>query len=256
MDLTTILGLVIGVSCLIAAFLLEGGKFLALLSPTASMIVFGGTIGATAVSFTMDDLKGLPAYFGIAVKNQSYDSATLIQNIVSFATQARREGVLSLENSLEKLDDKFLRRGLQLIIDGIETAVLRDLLENEVYYMEERHHKGIAIFETAGGYAPTMGIIGTVMGLVHVLGSMSTPEALAPAIATAFIATLYGVGSANLLWLPIAGKLKAKNGEEMLYLSLIVEGLLAIQEKENPNFIREKLTLFLSSKIKQQLKEE
>lgn len=256
MDLATLVGLIFGFTCLIAAFLLEGGKIAGLLSYTAAMIVLGGTIGATSVSFTIADLKMIPALFAIAFKDQVYDSAKLIQNIVSFATQARREGVLSLENNLEQLDDSFLKMGLQMIIDGIETSVFRDLMENEVYYMEQRHERGISVFETAGGYAPTMGIVGTVMGLVHVLGNMSSPDTLAPAIAEAFIATLYGIGTANLLWLPIAAKLKVRNSEEILYRSLIVEGLLAIQEKENPNFIKEKLILFMSSQIKQQLRGE
>jgi chemotaxis protein MotA len=256
MDLATLVGLIFGFVCLIAAFILEGGAAGALLSYTAAMIVLGGTIGATVISFTVEDLKKVPALLTIAFKDQSFDSSKLIQNIVDFATQARREGVLSLENNLEQLDDSFLKIGLQMIIDGIETSVLRDLMENEVYYMEQRHERGIAIFEAAGGYAPTMGIVGTVMGLVHVLGNMSTPNALAPAIAVAFIATLYGIATANLLWLPIGGKLKVRSKEEILYRSLAVEGLLAIQEKENPNFIREKLIIFLSSQMKQPLKEE
>jgi len=253
MDLATLVGLIFGVVCIISSFLLEGGKINALMSYTAAMIVLGGTIGATSVSFTVADLKRAPGLFAIAFKDQTYDSPKMIQNIVNFATQARREGVLSLESNIEQLDDSFLKMGLQMIIDGIETSVLRDLMENEVYYMEQRHERGISVFETAGGYAPTMGIVGTVMGLVHVLGNMSTPDALAPAIAVAFIATLYGIGTANLLWLPMAAKLKVRNSEEILYRSLAVEGLLAIQEKENPNFIKEKLTLFLSSQIKQQL---
>lgn len=256
MDLATLLGLILGFGCMIVAFLLDGGHLSGLLSPTAALIVLGGTIGATVISFTIADLKKVPALMAIAFKDRAYNNTTLIQNVVSFATQARREGVLSLENNLEQLDDDFLRMGLQLIIDGIETSVFRDLMENEIFYMEERHQKGIQIFETAGGYAPTMGIVGTVMGLVHVLGNMSTPEALAPAIAVAFIATLYGIGTANLVWLPIASKLKVRSGEEILYRSLTIEGLLAIQEKENPNFIREKLILFMNSKIKEQLKEE
>jgi chemotaxis protein MotA len=256
MDLATLVGLIFGVVCIISSFLLEGGKINALMSYTAAMIVLGGTIGATSVSFTVADLKRAPGLFAIAFKDQTYDSPKMIQNIVNFATQARREGVLSLESNIEQLDDSFLKMGLQMIIDGIETSVLRDLMENEVYYMEQRHERGISVFETAGGYAPTMGIVGTVMGLVHVLGNMSTPDALAPAIAVAFIATLYGIGTANLLWLPMAAKLKVRNSEEILYRSLAVEGLLAIQEKENPNFIKEKLTLFLSSQIKQQLKGE
>jgi chemotaxis protein MotA len=256
MDLATLVGLILGVGFVISSFLLEGGKITGLLSYTAAMIVLGGTIGATCVSFTVADLKKAPALFATAFKDQTYDSAKLIQNIVNFATQARREGVLSLENNLEQLDDSFLKMGMQMIIDGIETTVLRDLMENDVYYMEQRHERGISVFETAGGYAPTMGIVGTVMGLVHVLGNMSTPSALAPAIAVAFIATLYGIGTANLLWLPMAAKLKVRNSEEVIYRSLAVEGLLAIQEKENPNFIREKLILFQSSQIKQQLSNE
>ena len=256
MDLATLVGLIFGFTCLIASFLFEGGKVGALLSYTAAMIVLGGTIGATVISFTVADLKKVPAILAIAFKEQTYDSAKLVQNIVDFATQARREGVLSLENNLEHLDDSFLKMGLQMIIDGIETSVLRDMMENEIYYMEQRHERGISIFETAGGYAPTMGIVGTVMGLVHVLGNMSTPDALAPAIAVAFIATLYGISTANILWLPMAAKLKVRNSEEILYCSLAVEGLLAIQEKENPNFIREKLILFMNAQIKQQLKGE
>ncbi|MGD0152368.1 MAG: flagellar motor protein [Thermacetogeniaceae bacterium] len=247
MDLTTLLGLIIGFACVITAFLIEGGKIGALFSSSALLIVLGGTVGATTISFGLDNLKNIPALFTIAFKIKKYDLNKLIQQFVAFADQARREGILSLENSLEKIDDELLKTGLQLIIDGIETPVFRDLLENQVAYMEDRHEQGIALFEAAGGYSPTMGIIGTVMGLVHVLSNMSSPESLAPAIAVAFIATLYGIGFANLLWLPIAAKLKAKSSQEILYHSLAVEGLLSIQEKENPNFIREKLVALLSS---------
>lgn len=247
MDLSTVLGLVIGFACVISAFLIEGGQIGALYSTSALLIVLGGTIGATTISFGMDNLKNIPSLVSIAFKAKKYDVNELITQFVTFAGQARREGILSLENNLEHVDDKLLKAGLQLIIDGVETPVFRDLLENEVAYMEARHEQGIALFEAAGGYSPTMGIIGTVMGLVHVLASMSSPDKLAPAIAVAFIATLYGIGLANLLWLPIGSKLKAKSGQEILYHSLTVEGLLSIQEKENPNFIREKLLALLSS---------
>ncbi len=254
MDLSTLLGLIIGFACVISAFLIEGGKIGALFSLSALLIVLGGTAGATTISFGLDNLKNIPALIAIAFKNQKYDLNELIRQFVAFADQARREGILSLENSLEHVDNTLLKTGLQLIIDGIETPVFRDLLENQVAYMEARHERGIAMFEAAGGYSPTMGIIGTVMGLVHVLASMSSPETLAPAIAVAFIATLYGIGLANLLWLPIAAKLKAKSSEEILYHSLTVEGLLSIQEKENPNFIREKLVAFLSPQSMRNLK--
>lgn len=255
MDLSTLLGLIIGFACVISSFLIEGGTIGALFSPSALLIVLGGTVGATTFSFGLDNLKNIPALITIVFKDKKYDLNELIRQFVAFADQARREGILSLENGLENIDDDLLKTGLQLIIDGIETPVFRDLLENQVGYMEDRHEKGIALFEAAGGYSPTMGIIGTVMGLVHVLSNMSSPEALAPAIAVAFLATFYGIGFANLLWLPIASKLKDKSSQEVLYHSLTVEGLLSIQEKENPNFIREKLVTFLSSQSMRNSKE-
>lgn len=246
MDLATVTGLILGFGALIGAFLMEGGTMGALLSVSSLLLVFGGTIGATAVSFGMDQLKKFPVLLRIAFQERNFDSEALIEQIVGLATQARRDSVLSLEENLSSLEDGFLRTGLQMIIDRVDTSVLRDVLENEIYYMEERHRLGVAMFETAGGYAPAMGIIGTVMGLVHVLGNMSSPEALAPAIAVAFIATLYGVSSANLFWLPIGAKLRNKSNLEITYRHLTVEGLLAIQEKENPKFIREKLLAFLN----------
>lgn len=248
MDLATLIGLLLGFAAIILGFFLEGGQAGALFSLTAAVIVFGGTIGATVVSFNLKDLKRVPVLLVLAFKEREYDKDELIEQIVNIAVQARRDSLLSLEDSLEGIDDKFLKRGLQLIIDRIDTPVLRDVLENDIYYMEERHRTGISMFDTAGGYAPTMGIIGTVIGLINVLGRMSSPDTIAPAIAVAFIATLYGIASANLFWLPIAAKLKAKNSDEILYRSLTVEGLLAIQERENPNFIEEKLQSFLEEK--------
>ncbi|MDD4783288.1 MAG: flagellar motor protein [Syntrophaceticus sp.] len=248
MDIATIIGLLIGFAAVIAGFLLEGGQTSALFSLTALIIVLGGTIGATAVSFNLKDIKKFPVLLAIAFKNQIYDKERLIDRIVDIAVRARRDSLLRLEDSLETIDDDFLRKGLQMIIDRIDTPVLRDVLENDIYYMDERHRAGISIFDTAGGYSPTMGIIGTVVGLINVLGHMESPDTIAPAIAVAFIATLYGIVFANLFWLPIASKLKAKNNDEVLYRSLILEGLLAIQKRENPNFIKEKLQSFLEQK--------
>lgn len=245
MDITTIVGLIIGFAALIIAFILEGGAPGALVSPTAGLIVLGGTIGATILSFTMNELKKVPALLRISFQNQEYDFTALIDQIVQLADQARREGLLSLEQNLSEIQDPFLKLGVQLVIDGVEGTLLRDLLETEIYCMGERHRNGIAIFEAAGGYSPTMGIIGTVMGLVNVLGHMDDPGSLGPAIAMAFIATLYGVGFANLLWLPIAAKLKSKHDTESLYRELSMEGILSLQAGENPAFIQEKLRVFL-----------
>ncbi|MDH7578067.1 MAG: flagellar motor protein [Bacillota bacterium] len=248
MDITTLAGLVIGFAALIVAFILEGGTMGSLFSHTAGLIVIGGTIGATVLSFSLEELKTIPSLLKTTFQERRYNYVSLIQEIVRLADQARREGLLSLEQSLQEIEDPFLKLGLQLVIDGTEGTLLRDLLEMEVYCMEERHQNGIAIFEAAGGYAPTMGIIGTVMGLVHVLGNMESPEELGPAIAVAFIATLYGVSTANLIWLPIAAKLKNKSKKERIYRELALEGVLALHAGENPAFIREKLRVFLDQK--------
>jgi len=246
MDLTTIVGIVLGVTCLVSAFVLDGGHILALLKPTAAMIVFGGTIGATMTGFTLEEIKTVPQLLKIAFSDRKIDVAALIQRLSGIADRARREGLLSLEQELPEIEDRFLRQGLQLIIDGTDPELTRNMLETEMYAVEERHKVGIGIFEAAGGYAPTMGIIGTVMGLVHVLSNISDPGNLGPSIALAFIATFYGVGSANLLWLPIAAKLKNKSTKERLVQEMIMEGILSIQAGENPTIIREKLLSFLT----------
>lgn len=250
MDITTIVGLIIGFAALIVAFLLEGGGISALYSETALLIVLGGTIGATVCSFPLDELKKVPALFRIAFQEHVHNFMDLIDEIVRLADQARREGLLSLEQNLAEINDPFIKLGLQLVIDGIEGTLLRDLLETEVYCMEERHKNGYAIFDTAGGFAPTMGIIGTVMGLVNVLSNMDDPGSLGPAIAVAFLATLYGIGTANLLWIPIGTKLKNRSKMERLYRELALEGILALQAGENPGFIRQKLRVFLDQKTR------
>ncbi len=251
MDVTTITGIITGFAALMIAFVMEGGTPGSLLSVTAALIVLGGTLGATAISFTLEELKKAPLLLKIAFQKQEYDFLSLIDNVVHLADKARREGLLSLEQNLNEIEDPFLRFGIQLVIDGVEGTLLRDLLETEIYCMDERHNNGIAIFEAAGGYSPTMGIIGTVMGLVNVLGHMDDPSSIGPAIAMAFIATLYGISFANLFWLPIGAKLKSKHKAERLYRELSMEGILSLQAGENPAFIREKLRVFLDRKSRE-----
>lgn len=247
MDITTIFGILLGVVCIVAAYVLDGGHFLALFSLTAAMIVFGGTIGAVSVGLTMEELKNVPKLFSIAFKEQQkFDVAELIQRLSGIADRARREGLLSLEQELPDIEDTFLRQGLQLIIDGTDPELTRNMLETEMFAVEERHRAGIGVFEAAGGYAPTMGIIGTVMGLVHVLGNLTDPSKLGPSIAVAFLATLYGIASANLMWLPIAAKLKNRSNREKMVKEMVMEGILSIQAGENPTIIREKLLSFLT----------
>ncbi|MCY0875111.1 MAG: flagellar motor protein [Firmicutes bacterium] len=247
MDITTILGLVVGFASLLSAFVLEGGSPMALFGISAGMIVFGGTIGAVMVSFPSSQFKNVVPLFRTAFTNKKEDPLQVIEDLVSLANLARREGILSLEERVDKFNDPFFQNGVRLIVDGVDPELARSIMETELSYIEARHETNASIFEAAGGYAPTMGIIGTVMGLIHVLSNLTDIGKLGPLIATAFIATLYGVGSANILWLPIANKLKTKSKAEMLVRELILEGILSIQAGENPTILGQKLRVFLAS---------
>jgi len=245
MGFIAIIGFLVAVGALVGGFLWEGGHASALFQPSAALIVFGGTIGATALSFTWRDLVALPRLVKVAFFDTVEEPAEIIELIVSLADEARREGLLYLENRLGELDDEFMRKGVQLVVDGTDPELVRNILEAELYSLQERHEVGAGIFEAAGGYAPTMGIIGTVMGLVHVLGSIQSPDTLGPAIAVSFMATLYGVASANVFWLPVAAKLSNLSKKELLIRQLILEGIVSLQAGYNPILIRERLTAFL-----------
>ncbi|MDA8210561.1 MAG: flagellar motor protein [Clostridia bacterium] len=246
MDLASVLGVVIAIGSLLLAVVEEGGSIVALAAATAALIVFGGTIGATMVCFSMNDIKTVPKLLQIAFTERKSNVFETINIIVSFAEKARREGLLSLEQELTNIDNHFLRQGVQLVVDGTDPALVKDILETEMAFEDQRHKIGAGIFEQAGGFAPTMGIIGTVMGLVNVLSNLSNPEELGGAIAVAFIATLYGVASANILWLPISAKLKLRNKQEALEKAIILEGVLSLQAGENPATVRDKLKAFLA----------
>lgn len=256
MEITSIGGILLALISMVVAFLMDGGHISALVKPTAAMIVFGGTIGATVVSFTMSEIKTIPKLMTIIMLQKLPDEILLIDQIVGLADKVRREGLLYLENQLPQIEDGFMRKGIQLVVDGTDPELVRQILETEIYSIQERHHTGASIFETAGGYAPTMGIIGTVMGLVHVLSNLESPETLGPSIALAFIATLYGIGSANILWLPIAGKLTNMSKKEVMLRELMLEGIISIQAGYNPILIRERLSAFLKPKNRQETEEE
>ncbi len=246
MDISTIISIVIAFASLILAFVLEGGHVGSLLQPTAALIVFGGTIGAIGVSFRSSILKKLPKVITIAFKRQKQDRQEIINTIYKLSNMARTGGLLSLESEIQNNTyDKFIVDGLQMIMDGTDPEIIKKTMECKLDNMEYRHSKGISVFEAAGGFAPTMGVIGTVMGLVHVLGNLSNPDELGPQIAVAFIATLYGVGSANLLWLPLANKLKELDTDELVTKNMMMDGILMIQEGGNPALIVERLKGYL-----------
>ncbi|MCF8563843.1 flagellar motor protein [Alicyclobacillus tolerans] len=254
MDFATVGGVVLAVASLVIAFVVEGGTVMALLQPTAALIVFGGTLGAALTSVSMSQFLSIGKYLKVALFHRASDSLATIDQLVELAVVARREGILALEERGASFTDEFLRNGIQWIVDGVDPELVKSMMETELSYLEERHESAAGLFEAAGGYAPTMGIIGTVMGLVHVLSNLNSVDTLGPKIAVAFIATLYGVASANVFWLPIASKLKRRNEEEVLLKEIVMEGVLSIQAGENPNVLRQKLTTFLAPKARERRK--
>lgn len=250
MDITSLLGMVLGLGMLLSAFALEGGSMGMLLVETAAMIVLGGTFGATIVSYSLDELKKVPYFFKVIFTEKKIDYYVVMETLVETADKARREGLLSLESQLGEIDNEFLSRGLQLVIDGTDPELTRSMLEMEIESHENSQKVGVDIFMTMGGFGPTFGIVGTVMGMVVVLSNLSNPDELAHSIAVAFLATLYGIFSANMFWIPFATKIKVKAGREVLLMELVLEGILSIQAGENPRVIREKLLTFLPSDAK------
>lgn len=245
MDISTVLGLIIGLVALIGGFLWDGGEVGGLMQITAALIVFGGTIAAVMISFPMSRLKKIPQALVLAFTSNDKNANGLIEDILSMSHTARREGVLSLEKKSALHHDAFLRDGIQLVVDGTDQDMVKQIMEYEVIAVENKYENYAKIFESAGGYAPTMGIIGTVMGLIHVLGSLTEPTGLGPSIALAFTATLYGVASANLIFLPIASKIKARGEDEINRMEMMIEGVLSIQNGDHPILIRRKMESFI-----------
>ncbi|OAB42982.1 flagellar motor protein [Paenibacillus glacialis] len=242
MDIVTILGILAGLAALIGGFLWEGGQISGLFQQTAALIVFGGTIAAVVISYPAARLKTIPQAIRYAFVRPENDMEELVEDIVHMATTARRNGVLALEQRAQHHPNEFLSEGMQMVVDGTEPTLVRQIMEIELDRAEMKHDGYAKIFESAGGYAPTMGIIGTVMGLIHVLSSLSDPTELGPSIAVAFIATLYGVASANLIFLPIASKIKSRSADEIQNMELLLQGILAIQNGEHPQIVRKKIS--------------
>jgi chemotaxis protein MotA len=256
MDLATIIGLILAWGAVIGALAMEGGRFNDLVNPPALLLVTGGTLGATVISFSLRQITGLPGIVRNAFVCKDTDLARIIIIMVDLARIARKEGILALEVISQNLDNKFLKMGIRLVIDGTPSEMVREILETEIVSLQERHKVGESIFATMGGYAPTLGIIGTVMGLIHMLASLNEPAKMGRAIAAAFIATLYGVAMANLICLPIAAKLKARTAEEIIAYDMIIEGILSIQAGDSPRMVEAKMQAFLPPKIRRSLIEQ
>lgn len=245
MDLSSIIGVLVAVGAIVAGQVLEGGHLSSLVQPTAAMIVLGGTFGAVAVQFPWPTLKRTWLDLRQVFRPRPPDLAGIVATMVAMATQARREGIISLEADADQLTDPFMRRGFAMAIDGVDPKVLRDTLELDLVRREEEGEGSAKVLEAAGGYAPTVGILGAVLGLIHVMENLSDPSKLGAGIAVAFVATVYGVATANLMFLPMAGKLKARHREAVIGLEVIMEGICAIACGEAPRAIERKLEIYV-----------
>lgn len=245
MDVTTIFGLLLGVGALIAALVMEGGRISALFQLPAVILVVFGAFGAATITTSFKQLINLPQILKVAFLDRKLDPHELINTIFELAHKTRKLGLLSLEADIERIKDPFLRKALRLAVDGFDSQKIREILDIEMSYIEERHKSGAVFFQKLGGFSPTLGIMGTVLGLIHALSNMDNTSNMASSIASAFVATLWGVGMANLVYLPISDKLKAKHEEEFLHLELVKEGIISLTLGENPRIIKTKLLSFL-----------
>ncbi|NTV51404.1 MAG: flagellar motor protein [Candidatus Firestonebacteria bacterium] len=256
MDLATIGGLILAwVSLGLIVFIEGGGNFQALVNPGAFILVVGGTLGATMVGLSLEDVMAIPSVLKKAFLAKRVQVGETITMLVNLSRTVRKEGLLSLESVIETIEDDFFKKAIQIVVDGMDADQVRAILETDLELLEERHKRGHKVFATMGGFGPTLGIIGTVMGLVFMLANLSTPDTMGPAISAAFIATLYGVSSANLLYLPIAAKLQRRGEEETLLRRIILEGILSIQAGDNPRILEEKLLAFLPPRLRLQVSE-
>lgn len=252
MKAATAIGIAVGIGGLLLAAMMEGTSPAAFMNISALIVIIAGTGGATLASVGMAGIKRVPKLYKLVFNADQPELRERVELIVSIAEQARREGLLALDAQLSEIDDEFTRKGLQLVVDGTDPELVREILEAEIDGMATRHATGASAFEKAGGYAPTMGIIGTVMGLVHVLQNLDDPASLGPAISTAFIATLFGVGSANLIFLPVASRLRAMSAEEVELRTLTLDGILAVQAGDNPRVVADKLISYVPPSEREQ----
>ena len=250
MDLGTILGLLGGVGFILLGQILEHGNPMQLVQLTAAMIVFGGTFGAVFVSFPLGTVLHSIKQFVLVFKRKMSSPKEVIDLIVNLSARARKEGIVSLEQDVQQLEHPFMKKALSMAVDGAEVKEIRTAMEIEMHYMGEHDESGPKVWEGAGGYAPTIGILGAVIGLIQVMQNLSNIEEVGKGIAVAFVATIYGVGSANLVFLPAATKIKMINQAEARLREMILEGVLLIVEGVNPMIIRDRLASYLSGKDK------
>ncbi|MEI3604374.1 flagellar motor stator protein MotA [Pseudogracilibacillus sp. SE30717A] len=249
MDKTSVIGIILGFIAIGVGMVLKGVPIVTLLNPAAFLIIIVGTAASVLIAFPTRIIKNIPALFKILfIEKNEINVYELIDRFTLWAEQTRREGLLSLEGSMEEIDDPFLNSGLQMAVDGQNPDFIRDVLMEKIAAMENRHAEGAQVFSQAGTYAPTLGVLGAVVGLVAALGNMENMDLLGAAISAAFIATLLGIFTGYVLWHPFANKLRQKSKQEVKIKEIMVEGILSITTGESPAVIKDKLSSYLSSK--------
>ncbi|MCB0363607.1 MAG: flagellar motor protein [Bdellovibrionales bacterium] len=250
MDLSTILGLLIGIGGIALGNLIEGGQMASMVQGAAAFIVFGGTLGATLVANTMEDFRNGLSLFVKAFRNDNNNDLQEVGKEIILAAQlARRESILAVETRLPKFTSSYMKNVFRFMIDGTDPSVLRDIFEKDLELEESRHIAGAKIWSDAGGFAPTIGIIGAVLGLIQVMANLTDTAALGQGIAVAFVATVYGVGSANLIFLPIANKIRRKIYQQLEIKQMIIEGAVAILTGLNPYIVEEKVRAYTTKPL-------
>lgn len=239
------MGLAITIVCIVVSIVIDG-NINDFFNIPSIFIVVGGTIGATITAFPMKDLKKVIPLIKLTLKKDEVNIVKDIDAIIDMANIARKDGLLSLEESIENMDNPFLKNGVMLILDGTDPELVKNVMETEIYFMDERHSDAIKIFETMSSLAPAFGMIGTLIGLINMLVALSDPDSLGPAMSVALITTFYGVVLANAIFNPLANKLKLRSKNEQIQKDIIIEGILSIQDGENPRIIRDKLNAFVS----------
>ncbi len=255
MDLATVIGLAIALILVIGG-IIAGGEPGAFVDFQSLLLTGGGTFGAVIMSSTMAQIKLLPKITGKSFFANPPDLVGLVQTLVSFAEKARREGLLALEEDAAQLDDVFISKSIQLVVDGTDPELVKAILDTEIGLLEERHADGKKMFDAMAELAPAFGMLGTLVGLIMMLRNLDDPDALGPGMAVALITTFYGSFIANVFAIPISKKLATRTKEEILSRELVVEGVLAIQAGENPRIVEEKLKVFLPPKLRESLDEE
>lgn len=249
MDIATLIGIIVSFGLVIISILM-GGEGAWFINAPSLMIVFGGTMGATLLAYPLSDVLSVFKVARNVFMHKSQSVSELIPLITGFAKKARQEGILSFESQLHDIEDPFLVQGIQMAIDGMESSAIEDVMVTEIIYLEERHRLGSEIFTTMGGFAPAIGMLGTIIGLVQMLMQMEDPSQIGAPMAVALLTTFYGTILANLVFIPIAGKLKTRSKQEILVKQMVLQGVLSIQSGDNHRVVEQKLKAFIAPKAR------